>query len=95
MTDNLRIPAEQALLGSVLLDPAGQQQVLDLVESNDMYRPWHGQVLSAMQRLRGRGVTPGPLEDSPPALANNLPQRRPCSQPEAVGPPGRSSVACS
>jgi replicative DNA helicase len=62
VTDKLRIPAEQALLGSVLLDPAGQQQVLDLVEPNDMYRPWHGQVLSAMQRLRGRGVTPGPLD---------------------------------
>ncbi len=59
---SLRIPAEQALLGSVLLDPAGQQQVLDLVEPGDMYRPWHGQVLSAMQRLRSRGDPPGPLD---------------------------------
>jgi hypothetical protein len=56
------IRAEQALLGAVLSDPAGQQHVLDLVEHGDMRRPWHGQVLAAMQRLRGRGVLPGPSE---------------------------------
>jgi DnaB-like helicase N terminal domain len=56
------VRAEQALLGAVLSDPAGQQAVLDLVRREDMYRPWHGQVLAAMQRLRGRGVLPGPLE---------------------------------
>jgi hypothetical protein len=54
--------AEQALLGAVLSDPAGQQHVLDLVERDDMHRPWHGQVLAVMQRLRGRGCLPAPAE---------------------------------
>ena len=54
--------AEQALLGSILLDPAGEQHVLDLVQCDDMRRPWHGQVVAAMQRLRGRGVLPAPIE---------------------------------
>jgi DnaB-like helicase N terminal domain len=54
------IRAEQALLGAVLLDPAGQQQALDLVVPGDMFRPWHAQVLAAMQRARGRGVLPDP-----------------------------------
>ncbi len=54
--------AEQALLGAVLCDPAGQQHVLDLVRRDDMHRPWQGQVLAAMQRLRTRGVLPGPVD---------------------------------
>jgi len=53
---------EQALLGSVLLEPAGQQHVLDLVDPGDMCRPWHGQVLSAMKRVRSKGSSPGPAE---------------------------------
>jgi hypothetical protein len=56
------VQAEQALLGAVLSDPAGQQQVLELVRRDDMRRPWHGQVFDAMQRLRSRGVPPGPVE---------------------------------
>jgi DnaB helicase-like protein len=59
--EDRRIRAEQALLGAVLSDPAGQAYLLDLVEPRDMGRPYHGQVLVAMQRLRGRGVVPGPL----------------------------------
>jgi len=31
------------------------------VEPNDITRPYHGQVLAAMQRLRGSGTAPGPL----------------------------------
>ena len=57
----LVIRAEQALLGAVLSDPAGQGRLLDLVEPDDMSRPYHGQVLAAMQRLRGSGTAPGPL----------------------------------
>src|SRR5713226_8948010 len=53
---------ERALLGAVLLDPAGQHEVLDLVEPGDMFRPWHAQVLVAMQRVRGRGVLPDPVQ---------------------------------
>ena len=54
------VEAEQALLGAVLADPPGQQYLLGLVEPGDMFRPWHGQVLAAMQRLRGRGQIPSP-----------------------------------
>jgi DnaB helicase-like protein len=54
--------AERALLGAVLLDPAGQHEVLDLVELGDMFRPWHAQVLAAMQRVRGRGILPDPVQ---------------------------------
>ena len=59
--ESRRVRAEQALLGAVLSDPAGQAHLLDLVDPEDMARPYHGQVLVAMQRLRGRGVVPGPL----------------------------------
>jgi len=54
------VDAEQALLGGVLADPPGQQYLLGLVEPGDMFRPWHGQVLAAMQRLRGRGQLASP-----------------------------------
>ena len=57
----LVIRAEQALLGAVLSDPAGQAYLLDLVEPYDMARPYHGQVLAAMQRLRASGTVPGPV----------------------------------
>jgi hypothetical protein len=50
--------AEGALLGAVLCDPARQQRALDHVEPGDMLRPWHGQVLAAMRRLRDRGQLP-------------------------------------
>ena len=60
--DRLSVRVEQAMLGAVLSDPTGQPQVLDWLEPTDMRRPWHGQVLGAMQRLRGRGTPPGPLE---------------------------------
>ena len=56
------VRAEQALLGAVLLDPAGQQQVLELVEPADMYRPWHAQVLEAMRRAQGKGLLPEPAQ---------------------------------
>lgn len=56
------VHAERALLGAVLLDPAGEHRMLDLVEADDMFRPWHAQVLAAMQRARGRGALPGPAE---------------------------------
>jgi replicative DNA helicase len=61
MEPGLRVRAEQALLGAVLSDPQGQQHVLDWMRPGDMYRPYHGQVLAAMLRLRDRGVVPGPL----------------------------------
>ena len=54
------IRAEQALLGSVLADPGGQAWLLDLVDADDMTRPYHGQVLGAMNRVRGRGAIARP-----------------------------------
>jgi len=54
------VDAEQALLGAILADPPGQHYLVGLVEPGDMFRPWHGQVLAAMQRLRGRGQLPSP-----------------------------------
>lgn len=63
--DALAIRAEQALLGAVLLDPAGQQRALDLVEPADFRRPWHAQVLAAMRRVQSAGRLPGPLEVYP------------------------------
>ena len=62
MTWERSIRAEQAFLGAVLLDPAGQHQLLDVVGPGDMYRPWHAQVLAAMYRARARGAMPGPAE---------------------------------
>jgi len=56
------IDVERALLGAILLEPAGQRHLLDLVTCNDFYRPWHGQVLAAMRRLAAHGVLPGPIE---------------------------------
>ena len=50
--------AERALLA----DPDGQRDALRVVTSDDFYRPWHGQVLAAMQRTDTRGTPPGPLE---------------------------------
>jgi hypothetical protein len=58
---DLVIRVEQALLGAVMSDPARQAAVLDLVRPGDMWRPYHGQVLAAMQRLRARGADPGPV----------------------------------
>jgi hypothetical protein len=57
---DLAIRAEQALLGAVMSDPVRQAAVLDVVRPDDMLRPYHGQVLGAMQRLGGRGVAPAP-----------------------------------
>src|ERR1043166_9723629 len=60
--DSLLIRAEQALLGSVLSDPEGQENVLSLVRTGDFQRPYHGQVLAAMQRVQACGRQPGPRE---------------------------------
>jgi replicative DNA helicase len=78
--DDLSIRAEQALLGAVLCDPAGQCYLLDLVEPDDMRRPWHAQVLRAMQRVRVGRQLPGPMQvyaelqkdpDLPPSVARD------------------------
>ena len=60
--ERLSLWAERALLGAVMSDPEGQQHVLDWVEAGDMRRPWHAQVLAAMQRLHERAGRLGPME---------------------------------
>ena len=74
------VGAERALLGAVLLDPAGQQRALDLVQADDMCRPWNAQVLVAMRRIGDRGALPDPLAvyremqndpDLPPSVARD------------------------
>jgi replicative DNA helicase len=74
------VGAERALLGAVLLDPAGQQRALDLVQADDMCRPWNAQVLGAMRRIGERGALPDPLAvyrelqndpDLPPSAARD------------------------
>jgi replicative DNA helicase len=60
--EDLSIRAEQAMLGAVLCDPAGQCHLLELVEAEDMRRPWHAQVLAAMRRVRARKQLPGPMQ---------------------------------
>lgn len=78
--DRYRVWAERALLGAVLLDPAGQQRVLELVRSDDMRLPWRAQALEAMQRVLARGALPGPVEvyrelqndpDLPPSVSRD------------------------
>lgn len=57
---DLAIRAGQAFLGAVMSDPARQAWLLDYVVAGDLARPYHGQVLAAMQRLRARRAPPGP-----------------------------------
>jgi replicative DNA helicase len=49
------IDAEQALLGALLSEPSRHRHLLELLTPGDMFRPYHGQVLAAMQRLHRRG----------------------------------------
>jgi DnaB-like helicase N terminal domain len=59
---SLTVLAEQAMLGTVLADPAAQQHVLDLVEPADFQRPWHAQVLAAMRGVQKHGGLPRAAE---------------------------------
>lgn len=58
---NNRIRAERALLGAVLADPPAHHHLLDFVQADDFERPWHAQILAAMQRVRARGEVPDAL----------------------------------
>lgn len=57
---DLIIRAEQALLGAVMSDPAHQAWLLGLILPSDLARPYHRQVLTAMQRLAASGANPEP-----------------------------------
>ncbi len=45
------MPAEQSLLGSVLIDPASLNEVADLLTAEDFYLSEHKQIFSAMREL--------------------------------------------
>ena len=45
------MPAEQSLLGAILIDPASITQVADLLNSEDFYLEEHKQIYLAMQEL--------------------------------------------
>jgi replicative DNA helicase len=50
------IRAEQALLGTFLSGPGPHLPLLSVVSPADMFRPYHGQVLAAIQRLDSQGA---------------------------------------
>jgi hypothetical protein len=56
------IHAERALLGAMLTDLGAQRESLRMLSPEDFYRPWHGQVFAAMQRIGARGGSCGPVE---------------------------------
>jgi replicative DNA helicase len=60
--ESQRIEAERALLGAILLDPAGQEHVHDFVQPADYLRPWHAQVHEAIGRARRQGALPSAQE---------------------------------
>ena len=45
------MPAEQSLLGSVLIDPASLNEVADLISAEDFYLTEHKQIYLAMHEL--------------------------------------------
>ena len=45
------MPAEQSLLGAILIDPVSITQVADLLSSEDFYLEEHKQIYLAMQEL--------------------------------------------
>lgn len=55
------IPAERAVLGSILLNPAVAGQALPLLRPDHFYRPWHGQVLQVAQSLQAAGQPVDPI----------------------------------
>ena len=46
--------AEQAVLGSVLIDPSAYYEVSDVIEAKDFFVAYHGKVWESMVRLVGR-----------------------------------------
>jgi replicative DNA helicase len=55
------LPAEQAVLGAILLSPEVARRLLPQLLAEQFYRPAHAEVLGVMQRLHGRGEPVDPL----------------------------------
>ena len=54
-------PAEQAVLGAILLSPDAARNLLPRLRPEQFYRPAHGELLRVMQHLHGRGAPVDPL----------------------------------
>lgn len=55
------IPAEQAVLGAILLSADVARGLLPRLRAEQFYRPAHGELLGVMQHLHGRGEPVDPL----------------------------------
>ena len=55
------IPAEQAVLGAILLSGGVARRLLPQLRAEQFYRPAHGEVLGVMQHLHTRGEPVDPL----------------------------------
>ncbi len=55
------IPAEQAVLGAILLSAEVARRLLPQLRTEQFYRPAHGEVLGVMQHLHDRGEPVDPL----------------------------------
>ena len=54
-------PAEQAVLGAILLSPDAAGSLLPRLRPEQFYRPAHGELLGVMQHLHDRGEPVDPL----------------------------------
>ena len=69
------LEAEQALLGSILVNNIAHEKISELLTPNDFYDPVHGRIYDAMSTLINRGQIADPktlrgLFDNDPALAS-------------------------
>ena len=55
------LPAEQNLLGAILLDNSVLERIDDRLESSHFYDPLHGRIYDTMCRLINRGQLANPL----------------------------------
>ena len=55
------LPAEQNLLGAILLDNSVLERIDDRLESSHFYDPLHGLIYDTMCRLINRGQLANPL----------------------------------
>ena len=55
------LPAEQNLLGAILLDNSVLERIDDRLESSHFYDPLHGRIYDTMRRLINRGQLANPL----------------------------------
>lgn len=55
------LPAEQAVLGAILLSPDAASNLLPRLRAEQFHQPQHGELLTVMQHLHSRGEPVDPL----------------------------------